>query len=225
MNLESLTPGLTGRAELLVGEEHTAPSIGSGKVRVLATPVTGAVLALFIGASIPSVPVTAARTQPLRCRDDGGLQVCLLASHATDLTVATQAAVRISRAAGARLLPARRVVEGTARSAPVDSSQVLITLSPESGIDPAADAAQQISTYVAHLDTCFTGRGHTADNLAAATVIADWFARQGRSSRVTNPSSDSMIKKWSSDPAAANDAFRARAEQIARCSLTSRDLP
>jgi predicted thioesterase len=34
-----LTTGLTGTAELVVGEEHTAPSIGSGKVRVLATPV------------------------------------------------------------------------------------------------------------------------------------------------------------------------------------------
>ena len=34
-----LAPGLTGTAELIVGEEHTAPSIGSGKVRVLATPV------------------------------------------------------------------------------------------------------------------------------------------------------------------------------------------
>jgi len=30
---------MTGSAELVVGEEHTAPSIGSGKVRVLATPV------------------------------------------------------------------------------------------------------------------------------------------------------------------------------------------
>jgi len=34
-----IAPGLEGRAELVVGEEHTAPSIGSGKVRVLATPV------------------------------------------------------------------------------------------------------------------------------------------------------------------------------------------
>jgi fluoroacetyl-CoA thioesterase len=31
--------GLTGSVEIVVGEEHTAPSIGSGKVRVLATPV------------------------------------------------------------------------------------------------------------------------------------------------------------------------------------------
>ena len=30
---------MTGTSELVVGEEHTAPSIGSGKVRVLATPV------------------------------------------------------------------------------------------------------------------------------------------------------------------------------------------
>jgi fluoroacetyl-CoA thioesterase len=31
--------GLSGTAEVTVGEEHTAPRIGSGKVRVLATPV------------------------------------------------------------------------------------------------------------------------------------------------------------------------------------------
>ncbi len=34
-----IAPGLQGTVELVVGEEHTAPSIGSGKVRVLATPV------------------------------------------------------------------------------------------------------------------------------------------------------------------------------------------
>ena len=34
-----IKPGLRGSAELVVGEEHTAPSIGSGKVHVLATPV------------------------------------------------------------------------------------------------------------------------------------------------------------------------------------------
>lgn len=35
----NITPGLKGSATLVVAEEHTAPSIGSGKVRVLATPV------------------------------------------------------------------------------------------------------------------------------------------------------------------------------------------
>jgi len=34
-----LHPGMMGSAELTVGEEHTAPSIGSGRVHVLATPV------------------------------------------------------------------------------------------------------------------------------------------------------------------------------------------
>ena len=34
-----ITPGLEGSVEITVGEQHTAPSIGSGKVRVLATPV------------------------------------------------------------------------------------------------------------------------------------------------------------------------------------------
>ena len=39
VELAKLTPGLEGHAELVVGEEHTAPRIGSGRVRVLATPV------------------------------------------------------------------------------------------------------------------------------------------------------------------------------------------
>ncbi len=39
MDLSKIVPGLTGRTEIVVGEEHTAPRIGSGKVHVLATPV------------------------------------------------------------------------------------------------------------------------------------------------------------------------------------------
>jgi len=39
MHLPGIRPGLRGEATLVVGEEHTAPSIGSGKVHVLATPV------------------------------------------------------------------------------------------------------------------------------------------------------------------------------------------
>lgn len=34
-----LRPGLSGSAALIVGEEHTAPRVGSGRVHVLATPV------------------------------------------------------------------------------------------------------------------------------------------------------------------------------------------
>ena len=37
--MENLRPGLSGSATLLVGEEHTAPRVGSGRVHVLATPV------------------------------------------------------------------------------------------------------------------------------------------------------------------------------------------
>jgi fluoroacetyl-CoA thioesterase len=39
MREEKIVAGLRGSASIVVGDEHTAPSIGSGKVRVLATPV------------------------------------------------------------------------------------------------------------------------------------------------------------------------------------------
>ena len=37
--LARITPGLTGSAEIVVGPEHTAPFVGSGRIAVLATPV------------------------------------------------------------------------------------------------------------------------------------------------------------------------------------------
>jgi fluoroacetyl-CoA thioesterase len=39
VDLSPLRAGLTGSAALIVADEHTAPRIGSGRVRVLATPV------------------------------------------------------------------------------------------------------------------------------------------------------------------------------------------
>ena len=39
IDLTNLKPGLKGSADLLVGVEHTAPRVGSGRVPVLATPV------------------------------------------------------------------------------------------------------------------------------------------------------------------------------------------
>jgi fluoroacetyl-CoA thioesterase len=39
LDLSEVRAGLTGSAELVVGEEHTAPFVGSGRVPVLATPV------------------------------------------------------------------------------------------------------------------------------------------------------------------------------------------
>jgi predicted thioesterase len=38
-DFSALKEGLSGTAEITVGEEHTAPRIGSGRVHVLATPV------------------------------------------------------------------------------------------------------------------------------------------------------------------------------------------
>ena len=39
MDIPELKPGLHGSIEIVVGEQHTAPHIGSGRVHVLATPV------------------------------------------------------------------------------------------------------------------------------------------------------------------------------------------
>jgi predicted thioesterase len=48
----ALHAGLSGHAELLVGEEHTAPRIGSGRVHVLATPV---MINLFEAAALDAI--------------------------------------------------------------------------------------------------------------------------------------------------------------------------
>ena len=39
MSIENIRAGLTGSVDITVAEEHTAPHVGSGQVRVLATPV------------------------------------------------------------------------------------------------------------------------------------------------------------------------------------------
>jgi fluoroacetyl-CoA thioesterase len=39
LDVASIEIGIRGSAEIIVGEEHTAPRVGSGRVRVLATPV------------------------------------------------------------------------------------------------------------------------------------------------------------------------------------------
>ena len=48
----TLRSGLTGRPELIVGAEHTAPRVGSGLVHVLATPV---MINLFEAAALDAV--------------------------------------------------------------------------------------------------------------------------------------------------------------------------
>jgi predicted thioesterase len=48
----TLRPGIAGHAELIVGEQHTAPRVGSGLVHVLATPV---MINLFEAAALDAV--------------------------------------------------------------------------------------------------------------------------------------------------------------------------
>jgi fluoroacetyl-CoA thioesterase len=50
--LARIAPGLTGKAELVVGPEHTAPFVGSGQIAVLATPV---MINLFEAAALAAV--------------------------------------------------------------------------------------------------------------------------------------------------------------------------
>ena len=52
MDLSELRPGLVGAADLRVGVEHTAPSIGSGAIPVLGTPV---MINLMEGAALAAV--------------------------------------------------------------------------------------------------------------------------------------------------------------------------
>jgi fluoroacetyl-CoA thioesterase len=53
-----IRPGLFGSAELMVGEEHTAPRVGSGMVHVLATPVMiNLIEAAALAAIEPQLPI------------------------------------------------------------------------------------------------------------------------------------------------------------------------
>ena len=52
IDLSALRPGLRGEVSLVVGEEHTAPRVGSGAVHVLATPV---MINLFEAAALAAV--------------------------------------------------------------------------------------------------------------------------------------------------------------------------
>ena len=50
--LLAIPVGATGRKEITVGDEHTAPFVGSGRVRVLATPV---MINLFEAAALAAI--------------------------------------------------------------------------------------------------------------------------------------------------------------------------
>ena len=50
--MDGLQPGLTGRAEMVVGTNDTAPRVGSGRIAVMATPV---MIALMEEAALAAV--------------------------------------------------------------------------------------------------------------------------------------------------------------------------
>lgn len=50
--LAKVTPGLKGATEIVVGPEHTAPFVGSGRIPVLATPV---MINLFEAAALAAI--------------------------------------------------------------------------------------------------------------------------------------------------------------------------
>jgi predicted thioesterase len=50
--LAQVEPGFTGTTEIVVGHEHTAPFVGSGRIEVLATPV---MINLFEAAALAAI--------------------------------------------------------------------------------------------------------------------------------------------------------------------------
>lgn len=216
---------LLGAAALAgTGRPFTAPTTAARYRSVLATPVTAVLAAAIVGSAIPAVAVTAARHQQLRCQSAVGVQVCLTASHVDDLPAVVAVVSRVYPAAGDRLLPQRLIVEEP-DAARVDPTRIQLSLSAESGIDPRADAAEQISYRIVHFDACVNDEGRTSEDLQTAAEVADWYAHLAGSNRTTSAASGSLIKKWSAHPRTVNAAFQAHASGIATCTLTSAQLP
>lgn len=91
----TLTPGTKGSAELIVGIEHTAPHVGSGRIAVLATPV---MVNLMEAAALAAVePHLPAGYQTLGIRLD--------VSHvaATPVGMRVHASAELSKVEGRRL--------------------------------------------------------------------------------------------------------------------------
>jgi fluoroacetyl-CoA thioesterase len=90
-----LQAGLTGTARLVVGEEHTAPKIGSGRIRVLGTPV---MINLMEAAALDAVE---------RLLPDGhqSLGIELEVSHvaATPVGMAVEATAEVTQVEGNRI--------------------------------------------------------------------------------------------------------------------------
>ncbi|HEV2624076.1 MAG TPA: thioesterase family protein [Xanthobacteraceae bacterium] len=90
--LDRIVPGLIGTAELVVGPEHTAPFVGSGRIAVLATPV---MINLIEAAALAAVEhLLPARHQSL------GIQLDISHTAATPIGLRVIATAEVSRVEG-----------------------------------------------------------------------------------------------------------------------------
>jgi predicted thioesterase len=93
--MDAVEPGQTGGAELTVGEEHTAPSVGSGAIHVLGTPV---MINLMEAAALDAV-------EHLLPDGHQSLGIHLEVSHvaATPVGMKVRATVRVTAVEGNRI--------------------------------------------------------------------------------------------------------------------------
>jgi len=90
--LDRIVPGLTGTAEIVVGPEHTAPFVGSGRIAVLATPV---MINLIEAAALAAVEhLLPAGHQSL------GIQLDISHTAATPIGLRVTATAEVSRIEG-----------------------------------------------------------------------------------------------------------------------------
>src|ERR1700687_1040025 len=90
--LDRIVPGLTGTAEIVVGPEHTAPFVGSGRIAVLATP---GMINLIEAAALAAVEhLLPAGHQSL------GIQLDISHTAATPIGLRVTATAEVSRVEG-----------------------------------------------------------------------------------------------------------------------------
>ncbi len=90
-----LKPGLLGTATLVVGEEHTAPRLGSGRAPVLATPI---MIALMEAAAVDCVERLLAEGQ-----ESLGVRVDVNHTAGTPIGLAVTATAELKEVSGRKL--------------------------------------------------------------------------------------------------------------------------
>jgi len=92
----NLKPGLLGTATLVVGEEHTAPRLGSGRAPVLATPI---MIALMEAAAVDCVERLLGEGQ-----ESLGVRIGVDHSAGTPVGLAVTATAELEEVDGRRLV-------------------------------------------------------------------------------------------------------------------------